>query len=124
MTLVDTSVWVHWLRPQGNPAVADQLDALLQAGQASWCAMVRLELWNAAAGAQEQKALRGLGEWLPELPITTQVWSDACVLARNARSAGVTAPSTDVLILACARHHGVGLVHADSDFDLLSTIPR
>lgn len=120
--LVDTSVWVHWLRPQGNQAIADKLDALLQAGLANWCAMVRLELWNGAAGAQEQKVLRGLGEWLPELPITAQVWGDACALARDARKAGVTAPATDVLILACARHHGVGLVHADSDFDRLNEL--
>ena len=123
MFLIDTSVWIHWLRPRGDSAIADRVDALLQSGSAGWCALVRLELWNGASGTQEQKVLRGLGERLPELSIDPAVWDSACALARTARSTGLTVPATDILNFACARHHDVGLVHADADFDRLNALP-
>jgi predicted nucleic acid-binding protein len=59
---------------------------------------------------------------LPELPITDDVWAAACGLASRCRKAGKTAPALDVLIAACARHHGVEVEHADSHFDFLMTL--
>lgn len=59
--------------------------------------MVRLELWNGARGKREKKV---------------------------PRTAGVTVPSTDVLIYACATHHGAEIEHSDSDFAAISDVPR
>lgn len=53
------------------------------------------------------------------LPMSDAVWREAATCAQQARAKGVTAPATDVLIFACARHHGAGLLHSDSDFDHL-----
>lgn len=122
MVLIDSSAWIHWFRPNGDKAVAARVDAALQAGDAAWCPVVRLELWNGAAGAHEQKVLRKLRQLLPELPITDDVWDDACTLAREARAAGHSVPATDLLIFACARRHGAELEHTDSDFDHLSAL--
>ncbi len=66
--------------------------------------------------------LRGFEQTLPELPITEDVWAAACTLASRCRKAGRTAPAIDVLIAACARHHGVDVEHADSHFDFLMTL--
>jgi len=71
--------------------------------------------------AQEKKVLRDFERLLPELPITAQVWERANELARTARTAGISVPATDLIIAACARHHGAELEHADSDFDLLNS---
>jgi predicted nucleic acid-binding protein len=57
-----------------------------------------------------------------ELSITDAVWTEACALADRCRKAGKTAPAIDVLIAACARHHGVELEHADRHFDFLMTL--
>ena len=46
----------------------------------------------------------------------------AAALARLAREKGVTVPATDLLVAACARHHGVSLEHNDSHFDLIATL--
>jgi predicted nucleic acid-binding protein len=119
MVLVDTSAWIHWLRPDGDIATGDAVDAALESGEAAWCAMVRLELWNGAGDAAQQKTLRQLQSTLPDLEVSSAVWEESMAVARRARNKGVTAPATDVLILACARHHGAELLHADSDFDLL-----
>ncbi len=120
MILVDSSSWIHFLRPNGDPEVRARVEAALTAGEACWCPLVRLELWNGAAGDRDRKSLRDFEAVLPELPIDDEVWSGAYELARRARSAGVSVPATDMLIAACARRHGAELETADSDFERLA----
>lgn len=115
--LIDTSAWVHFLRPDGDADVRQRVQVALRAGLAAWCPVVRLELWNGAGGDRERATLKDFTRVLPDLPITPEVWDHACELARASRSAGVTVPATDLLILACAHVHGADLVHADADFD-------
>ncbi len=124
MVLVDTSAWIHFLRPDGDAASRAGVAAHLAAGTARWCPIVRLELWNGAGGDREKKVLREFERLIPELAITTEVWNEACDLARRCRAAGVSVPASDVLIAACARHHGARLEHADSDFDLIEATAR
>ncbi len=116
MHLVDTSSWIHSLRPGGDQEPRRRVEDLLRAGDACWCAMVKLELWNGARGAHEKRVLRDLEARLPELSIDGEVWVLACELARKARDKGLTIPATDLLIAACARHHEAGLEHADQHF--------
>jgi predicted nucleic acid-binding protein len=120
LLLIDTSSWIHLLRPKGDPAVRARVERALQAGEACWCPMVRLELWNGAGGDREKKVLRDFEKLLPELQINTDVWHAAHELARRARAAGVLVPATDLLIAACAKHHGADLEHSDSDFTQLA----
>ena len=37
------------LRPGGDPTVRARVEAALTTGQARWCPLVQLELWNGAA---------------------------------------------------------------------------
>ena len=120
MILVDSSSWIHFLRSNGDPLVRARVETVLTSGDAAWCPLVRLELWNGAAGSRERRILRDFEAVLPELAIDDEVWSVACELARRARSAGVSVPATDILIAACARRHGAGLETADSDFERLA----
>lgn len=119
MILVDTSSWIHMLRPDGDPTVRDRVTAALAAGQAYWCPIVQLELWNGARGRHERNVLTEFVNTLPELAINEDVWARAHELARQARARGVTVPASDVLIMACAEHHGAALETADRDFALL-----
>lgn len=119
MILIDTSSWIHFLRPDGSAAARARVVAALESGVACWCPMVRLELWSGAKGEREKKVLREFERLIPELPITPEVWRDAYELARRCRKGGVTVPSTDLLIHACASHHGAMLEHEDGDFDLI-----
>jgi predicted nucleic acid-binding protein len=120
--LIDTSSWIHLLRPNGDPAIRSRVERALQSGDACWCSMVRLELWNSAGGDREKKVLRDFEKLLPELSIDAEVWRAAFELARRARTAGVSIPATDLLIAACARHHSADLEHADSDFTYLANV--
>ena len=120
MILVDSSSWIHFLRPQGDPVIRARVARALTNGDACWCPLVRLELWNGAAGDRDRKILREFEAVLPELAIDDEVWSRARELARRSRSAGVSVPATDILIAACARRHGAVLESADSDFERLA----
>ena len=113
MTLVDSSSWIEALRKSGDPEVRERVEALLVNGEAAWCDMVRLELWNGAAGAAERKTLRLFDQELPLLEINAAVWSLARDFALRARGAGLTLPSSDLLIFACARYHRVPIEHCD-----------
>ena len=122
MKLVDTSAWIHGLRPQGDSAVAARVRALLVSGDAAWCPFIKLELWNGARGQYEQRVLRDMERNLPELEVTAEVWTLAYEMARSARKQGKTIPASDILIAACARHHGVELEQADAHFEALAAI--
>ena len=124
MILIDTSSWIHFLRPDGDSAIRTRVEAALRAGNACWCPVVQLELWNGARGGREQRGLRHFAAVLPDLPIDPDVWSAAYDLARRARARGVTVPAADVLIVACAHRHGATLESADNDFELLSDVLR
>lgn len=117
MVLIDTSAWIHFLRPDGDPVVRQQVEAALRAGVARWCAPVRLELWNGAGGDREKALLREFERVVPELPVTSDVWDHVYSLARSCRTVGASVPAVDLLIVACAHHHAADLLHADADFD-------
>jgi len=50
------------------------------------------------------------------------VWAVSYDLARRARAKGITVPATDILIAACALHHGAGIETADSDVEALNSL--
>ena len=75
-----------------------------------------LELWNGVRGDYEKKRLKQLEQEMICLPTTSSVWEKARLLARLCRENGVTAPATDVLVVACARTHEVTIEHQDAHF--------
>lgn len=122
MILLDTSVWIEGLRERGNPETSRRVHNYLQSGEACWMPMIRLELWNGARGEREKRALREFEQVLVELEVSAAVWEAASDLARRARGAGVTVPAADILIAACARHHGVEVESTDVHFAELAKL--
>ncbi|MGC3992253.1 MAG: PIN domain-containing protein [Chthoniobacteraceae bacterium] len=122
MKLVDTSVWVNALRHGGDELTRERLRGLIIGGQACWCSMVRLELWAGVGRDPERRVLREYEQVIPELPINDEVWQLACELACRCRQAGKRAPTSDLLIAACARYHKVEVEAADSHFEFLMVL--
>jgi predicted nucleic acid-binding protein len=116
MTLVDASSWIEFLRGRESPS-SQRVKALLMRGEAAWCDMTLVELWNGAQGVAERKVLQEMEEELQLYPVNEQVWADARILARRCREKGVTAPTPDIVIAACAANHKLALEHCDSHFD-------
>ena len=110
------------LRSNGDVTVRGRVVRALDSGEACWCPIIRLELWNGAGGDRERKVLKEFERLLPELVIDGAVWGVAYELAPRARSASISIPATDILITACARHHRVEIEHSDSDFSRLEKL--
>lgn len=110
------------MRPSGDPVIRARVEQLLSAGQAAWCNPIRLELWCGVRRDGDREKLQRYELMLPDLEITPTIWDEACELAGRCRKAGKTAPANDLLIAACARHHGVHLERADAHFDFLLTL--
>jgi predicted nucleic acid-binding protein len=120
--LVDSSLWVHQLRRNGDPAKCDRVNALLERGEAAWCPAVRLELWRGVTSDAERKTLRRYEALLPDYEISADVWNRSIRLADRGRASGVTVSLSDLLILACARIHGLVVAHDETHFDELAKL--
>lgn len=116
MTLVDASSWIEFLRGRSS-AASQRVKALLVRGDAAWCDMTLVELWNGAQGHIEKNALEDLEEELRLYPVNEQVWASAKMLARRCREKGITASPADIIVAACAANHKLPLEHGDSHFD-------
>lgn len=122
MKIVDTSSWVHQMRPKGDSQIRARVEGLLRSGDAAWCPMIRLEIWAGVGNERERKILREYEAVLPDLSIDDAIWRSAYDLAGRARESGKTVPPSDILIFACARAHGVEIEHADDHFDVLERL--
>ena len=120
--LVDTSAWIETLRPDGDPALRQLVGRLTADDRAVLCDLVRLELWNGARSGRDGRFLREMESQLETVPTTPEVWDFAIELARKAREKGLTFPATDILIAACAKRHGLGLVHRDTHLEQLAKL--
>lgn len=116
MRMVDTSAWVEYLRP-GLSEVGERVEALVLSDEAAWCDMVLLELWNGARGPAERLKLKDLQATVRRMETNDAVWERAHRLASRCRDEGKTFPVADILVAACAAHHGVELEHKDAHFN-------
>jgi len=100
----------------------EHIISLVRRGEAAWCEIIRLELWNGASGPKELKELQHMESSATLLPITSDVWILADHLARTARLGAKTFPTSDLLIAACSRHYGVDLIHKDRHFEQIKLL--
>jgi predicted nucleic acid-binding protein len=121
MTLVDASSWIEFLRGRDS-AAGQRVKALLARGDAAWCDMTSVELWNGAQGHIEKRVLEELQSELRLYPVNEQVWAGARTLARRCREKGIGAPTADIVVAACATDNKLPLEHCDSHFDKILTV--
>ena len=123
VTLVDSSGWIDFLRGrQTEPAL--RVQHLLATGEAAWCDLIAVELWNGVRVGRERKALDDLEAELSTFALDADVWKLARKLAFRCRQSGITAPSTDIVIAACATANGLELEHSDKHFDDILPLAR
>lgn len=118
--LIDTSAWIHALRPAGNPAIRQQVRGVLAEGRVATCGMIILELTAGTRTEAEHRELCEDLKALQQLPITESVWRSAYGIAHAVRREGLSIPSTDHLIAAVALTYRCHLLHCDKHFDLMA----
>jgi hypothetical protein len=122
VVLLDTSMWIEALRVGGRTETRRRVDQLLAADQAVWCDVVRLELWHGARGERERRDLRYLESVIVCLETDRRVWQESFDLARRARARGLTVGIPDLMLVACAKRHGVQVESRDVDVERLTKL--
>lgn len=124
MLLVDSSVWIDWMRGFDTDAVRF-VQARESQDELALTQMIYLEVLQGVS-SQRQFALtqKVLGAQTMLLPLDdTETFVAAAQLYRRARAHGLTIrKSTDCLIAAIALEQGALLVHNDRDFLALAQV--
>ena len=128
MLLIDTSVWIDYIRATKTPAVT-ALDRLLaQQTPVALTEWIYLELLQ---GARSQEAFTKLRGYLSSYPILKPTqgldsFAAAADIYRRCRERGITPRSAgDCLIALIAIEHQVPLLHSDRDFERIAAVePR
>ena len=121
MKLVDASSWVEYLRARSSEA-GDRVEVLVLSGEAAWCEMTLVDLWHGVRGLQEKRQLAEMEREIDRVPLSSEAWRLASKLALRCRERGVTVPTTDIVVAACATHHALELEHCDAHFDRILPI--
>ncbi len=120
MKLVDTSVWIPFLRRKGEPGVKQHVANLIAASEAAYTCPVRFEL---IAGALDQE-MPGVTEALSfstRIEMTRADWDLAADSANTLRTKGVTVPQDDLLIATVAMNRQIPVVCRDRHFEMIQT---
>ena len=120
IALVDTSLWIDFLRqPPGN---APELEKAIREGYAAICPVVWVELWSGVRGKMEEAALLEMRGLCLSLEMEPAAWNHASDLNRAAVLNGLNCPLADVLIVACAMRHRATVLHRDKHIASLLTL--
>lgn len=124
MILVDSSVWIAYLRGIDSPVV-EQLNRLIdEEADLATTEPVVMELLAGAAKSRERARVEALANGLPLIPIDAMGdFRDAADLYRASALNGHPIRSMgDCLIAAVAIRRDVPLLHRDRDFGFLAEI--
>ncbi len=122
MNLVDTSVWIDFLRGVDSPQ-RRTLHRLLE--EEEDISITELILTEILQGIRADRDFESVRDYLLELPIlrpkSTQTYLNAAQVYRDCRKQGKTARKTiDCIIAVICLENDLALLHKDSDFDTIS----
>jgi tRNA(fMet)-specific endonuclease VapC len=113
--LVDTSVWIEYLK--NRPAVANHLDRHLLAGNIFIVGPVIAELLQGARTEKDYHALNNSIDGLPFVETDLNDWTSAGNISFKLRRKGLTVPITDCLIAAVAIRLNAAVMTYDRHFE-------
>jgi len=116
MILIDTSVWVDFLRRKGSEAVKDRVSALLSSREACSTCPVSFELELGARSHAELRAIETVLGVCPFIPLERRHWAVASGLGRSLRASGAVVPHGDLLVAAVALAEPCAVLTLDRHF--------
>jgi predicted nucleic acid-binding protein len=121
MFLVDSSVWIEYLRPKGSPSIKERVRSILQKEEAVSCGIIIVEILRGAKNEKDFESLRDSLMSLPQVPIDDSVIERASKWGYFLDRKGKVVSTTD-LIIASAAYGNALLLHSDKDFDTIASI--
>ena len=115
--LVDTSVWVEYLRGE-KAAIKKRLEGLLDENRAAVSGIVLAELLVGINKETDRDFLEECFLGLPWLETTREVFAEAGKMGAALRRLGIAMPFSGLLIAAQAKAHSLTVLTLDSHFQL------
>jgi len=122
LALLDTSVWIQYLRSDGQQGLKTAVKRALIEGRVLSCSVVKTEI---LVGSRDEKIFAKLSDHLeavPDIPIDETVWEGTARLEYTLRKKGITIPLPNLLIAEAAMQREAVLWHADNHFEEICTI--
>jgi predicted nucleic acid-binding protein len=117
--LVDTSVWVEFLRGE-KTLIKRRLEKLLDENRAIASGIILAELLTGISNENEQHFLEECFQGLPYLETTRDTFAMAGKMGATLRKKGITMPLSDLLIAALAKAHSLTVLTLDNHFQTLA----
>jgi predicted nucleic acid-binding protein len=114
MWIVDSSVYIDWMRQGRSPTRV--LRPFVLADQMFTCGVIRVEVLRGAVKPAVRTELGELFNALRDIPFTAGVWDRTEALAWQLDWAGTVLPLSDLMIAACALHVGATVVSTDPHY--------
>lgn len=121
MYLIDSSAWIEYLRPAGSAKIKARVRKILESEEAVTCGIIVVEILRGARTEKDYRLLRDSLLSLPGIPINREVIERASRWGFQLDRKGSQVPTTDLIIASCA-YKTARLVHADKDFELISSV--
>lgn len=113
--LVDTSVWVDYLRGD-TPHIAEKLDGLIAAAEICVPKIVLAELLQGAKSGRDAAAVEEFPEAFTIIDQGPDTWVKAGNLSRRLRARGQTTHLVDCYIAVIADENGCAVLTLDEHF--------
>ncbi|UCC41104.1 MAG: PIN domain nuclease [Candidatus Aminicenantes bacterium] len=121
MFLIDSSVWIEYLRPKGSAKIKNKIRELLEVGEIVICGIVLIEILRGAKNKRDFDKLYDSFFSLPQIPIDEEIIKKASKWAYEMDRKGKIVSTTD-LIIASAAYKKARLLHIDRDFKMIGEL--
>jgi predicted nucleic acid-binding protein len=119
--LLDNSAWARLDQAAVAQHRADEIAGWLEEGRIACCLPFLLEAGYSARNARDHDELLSELTALPKVPIDERVEARAIDAQRQlARAGHHRLPPVDLIIAAVADIHGLGILHYDNDYEVVS----
>ena len=118
MTHIDTSAWIEFFRPKGDPLVKAFVRDLLSIKQAAYTCPVAFELFTGAR-TEERDDLRSGLDLAMRIVLLPQHWDSAALSNAALRATGINLPASDLLIAIVAHSKDMPLLAKDAHFETI-----
>lgn len=121
MKLVDTSLWVEFLRQKGDPKVKHEVARLIEGDLAAYTCPIRFELLSGVR-PEEEADLEQAFAFSQHIPFECDDWRAAARLEGQLRRRGVTVPRNDLFVATVAIRSRLPVACRDTHFDAMSAM--
>lgn len=116
--LLDTPVWSEFLRRKNpNGAIQNQVDLLIQAGNARIIGPIRQEVLSGIQSPERFELVRSQIQFFPDEELLSEDFERAAESFNLCRSKGIQGSNTDFLICSVAVSRNLHIFTLDQDFE-------